>query len=54
MKLSLDPKLIEDVRSQLRDGFSPSAHVSRLLRDDLDRAAEPDAALREPLRRPER
>lgn len=39
MKLSLDPILIEDVRSQLRDGFSLSAHVSRLLREDLDRAA---------------
>jgi hypothetical protein len=38
VKLSLDPKLVQDVRTErLRDGLSLSAHVSRLLREDLDR-----------------
>jgi hypothetical protein len=40
VKLSLDPNLVREVRAGvLRDGFSLSAHVSRLLREDLDRAA---------------
>jgi hypothetical protein len=40
VKLSLDPKLVLDVRAErLKDGLSLSAHVSRLLREDLDRRA---------------
>ena len=40
MKLSLDPGLVEDVRARLRDGMSFSAHVARVLREDLDRLAD--------------
>jgi hypothetical protein len=41
VKLSLDPKLVLDVRAErLKDGVSLSAHVSRLLREDLDRGAQ--------------
>jgi hypothetical protein len=40
VKLSLDPNLVREVRTDvLRDGLSLSAHVSRLLREDLDRVA---------------
>jgi hypothetical protein len=37
IKLSLHPDLISEVRARLRDGLSFSAHVSRILREDLER-----------------
>jgi hypothetical protein len=37
IKLSLHPDLINEVRARLRDGLSFSAHVSRILREDLER-----------------
>jgi hypothetical protein len=41
VKLSLDPRLVLDVRAErLKDGLSLSAHVSRLLREDLDRRVD--------------
>jgi hypothetical protein len=39
IKLSLHPDLISEVRARLRDGVSFSAHVSRILREDLERWA---------------
>ena len=40
VKLSLDPRLVKEVRSVLtRDGLSLSAHIARLLRQDLDRGS---------------
>ena len=39
VKLTLDPILVRDVRARLRDGLSFSAHVSRILREELDRVA---------------
>jgi hypothetical protein len=39
IKLSLHPDLISEVRARLRDSLSFSAHVSRVLREDLERWA---------------
>jgi hypothetical protein len=47
VNLSLDPKLIRDVRVVLdRDGLSLSAHVARLLRDHLDQRGDAKVASR--------